>query len=102
VSIDVKRRRTYAGEESWFPVLEELGPSNLRRAFIVAGVSPRVAGNLVWFLEDQWLLDRHQTDTSRSRYRATLRDLDPERVLRRGRQLARPIPGLFKATRSAA
>lgn len=84
-------RRTYKGEELWFELLDELGPSRLRRAMIGSGVAARVAGNLVWFLEDQVVLDRHQTDTTRTRYRHQLQRLDIDQVRRVGRALA--IPG---------
>ena len=89
VRIEPKRRRTYAGEETWFPLLEELGPSRLRRAFIRCGVSPAIAGNLVWFLEDQLVLERNSSDKSRVSYRCILRALDPVEVLR----AARTTPG---------
>jgi hypothetical protein len=56
----------------------------------VAGLSPQVAGGIVWFLDDQRHLDRHQTDQSRVRYREALARLDPADV----RVLAnRSIPG---------
>lgn len=86
-------RRTYAGEEAWFGLLEELGHGGLRRAFIAAGETPTVAGNLVWFLEEQVTLDRHLNHASRSRYRRVLAALDPEKV----RKLARSIPGWFNS-----
>jgi hypothetical protein len=90
VALDQKKRRTYRGEEKWFPLLEELGFRRLRHAFIVAGLSPQVAGGIVWFLDDQRHLDRHQTDQSRVRYREALARLDPADV----RVLAnRSIPG---------
>lgn len=86
---EARRRRTYAGEEVWFPLLETFGPSKLRRAFIACGVPPRVAGNLVWFLEDQATLDRHLDPTTGVKYRRVLRELKPEEVGR----AARTIPG---------
>lgn len=91
VRIEPKRRRTYAGEETWFPLLEELGPSRLRRAFIRCGVSPAIAGNLVWFLEDQVSLERHFDAGTGVKYRQALRALDPVEVLR----AARTTPGQF-------
>ena len=91
--IDTKRRATYRGEGDWLPLLEVVGPSRLRRAFIDCGVSPQVAGNLVWFLEDQALLaDFAQSDHTRTRYRRILAELSPEEV----RAAARTIPGQFK------
>lgn len=87
-------RRTYRGEQEWFGLLEELGHAGLRRAFIAAGESPQVAGNLVWFLEEQVTLERHLTDTSRSRYRRVLAELDPD-------QVRRTIPGQFKSGHAA-
>jgi hypothetical protein len=85
--IEGKRRRTYAGEEAWFPLLEQHGPSALRRGLIEAGVSPQVAAGLVFFLEDQLTLAPHvQHQGTRTRYRATLAALDPSTV-------ARAIPG---------
>ncbi len=69
-------RRTYRGEEEWFPLLDELGHRGLRNAFIGAGVSAQTAMGLVFFLDDQRNLDRHQTSNSRARYRTVLRGLD--------------------------
>lgn len=93
---EIKRRR-YHGEEEWLPLLEELGPSALRRGYIVCGVPPQVAGNLVWFLEDQLTLDRTQTGMTRTRYRRILADLDPDEVAR----AARAIPGQFNSRLAA-
>ena len=90
-------RRTYAGEEAWFGLLDELGHAGLRRAFIAAGETPTVAGNLVWFLEEQRSLDRHLSKLSRHRYRCALDELDPDKV----RKLARSIPGWFNSERAA-
>jgi hypothetical protein len=85
-----KPRHTYRGEEQWFGLLEEFGPFRLRRAFIAAGQSATIAGNLVWFLEEQVTLDRHLSEFSRNKYRDILRDkLDPGKV----RALAQSIPG---------
>lgn len=82
-----KRRRTYAGEEAWFPLLDAFGPSRLRRGLIACGVTPQVAGNLVWFLEDQRdLRPLAQMANTRTRYREALAQLDPAEV-------ARAIPG---------
>ena len=92
----VQLRRTYRGEEEWFPLLEELGLAQLRRGFIGTGLSPATASGLAFFLHDQVTLERHQTDTSRSRYRAILRDLEPATV----RSCA--IGGLFNSRRRAA
>jgi hypothetical protein len=87
-------RRTYRGEEEWFELLDEVGHWTLRRAFIECGVSGAIAGNLVWFLEDQRRLDRHQGEGTRTKYRAILRDeLDPSLV----REAARAIPGYFNS-----
>ena len=90
-------RRTYRGEEEWFELLEELGPFTMRRALIAAGETPTVAGNLVWFLDEQVTLDRHLTERSRVRYRQALAELDPEKV----RAAARSIPGWFNSDRAA-
>ena len=87
--VEIKRRRTYAGEEVWFPLLEEHGLVKLRRAFISAGVTPQVAAGLVFFLVDQLELDRQQTESTRNRYRRILAELDPAEVAR----AARAIPG---------
>lgn len=92
--IETKRRRTYAGEEAWFPVLDELGHRGLRAGFIHAGVSPVVAGNLVFWLEDQARLDRHFSKEQGVQYRRILRGLDPVKV-------ARATPGQFNSTRWA-
>ncbi|MDA8316494.1 MAG: hypothetical protein M0010_15195 [Actinomycetota bacterium] len=91
-SLQPRRRRTYVGEEIWFPVLEDVGPTRLRRAFIRCGVSPAIAGNLVWFLEDQRSLDRHLAADTGVKYRRILAELDPDEVLR----AARTTPGQFK------
>lgn len=90
-------RRTYRGEEEWFGLLDDVGPFALRRAFIAAGETATVAGNLVWFLEEQVTLDRHLSERSRVKYRDALAELDPKRV----RELARAIPGWFKSDRAA-
>jgi hypothetical protein len=90
-------RRTYRGEDSWFAVLDELGHATLRRAFIAAGETPTIAGNLVWFLDEQRSLDRHLNRDSRTKYRRVLSELDPEKVAK----LGRAIPGWFKSDRAA-
>jgi hypothetical protein len=90
-------RRTYRGEEEWFALLDELGHGRLRRAFIAAGETPTVAGNLVWFLEEQVTLDRHLTEASRGRYRRLLEQLDPAKVA----ELGRAIPGWFNSGHAA-
>ncbi len=91
----VQLRRTYRGEEEWFELLGELTPSGLRRALIAAGVRPAVAGNLVWFLEDQVMLDRHLSEQSRKNYRHQLAELDVEKVRTAASKLA--IPGQFNS-----
>ena len=88
-------RRTYRGEEDWFPLLEEHGHRKLRAGLIRSGVTPVVAGQLVWFLDDQRHLDRHLDKASGVRYRRILRDLDPESV-------SRAIPRQSNWTRRAA
>jgi hypothetical protein len=90
-------RRTYRGEEAWFGLLEDLGHAGLRRAFIAAGETPTVAGNLVWFLDEQVTLVRHLNEKSRQRYRRVLAELDPAKV----RKLAASIPGWFNSERAA-
>lgn len=89
VNIDAKRRRTYAGEEAWFPLLRDLGMRRLRGALMACGLSAVVAGNVVWWLDDQATLDRHFEHKSGVRYRDILGELDPEEV----RRAARTIPG---------
>lgn len=69
-------RRTFRGEEEWFPLLEEYGHRALRNAFIEAGIPAQTAMGLVFFLDDQLHLERHQTDKSRVRYRRLLSQLD--------------------------
>jgi hypothetical protein len=92
-------RRTFNGEEAWFPLLEDLGHRGLRVALIEAGLTPQLAGGVVWFLDDQRHLDRHQSDKSRNRYRRELDELDPDAI----RALARrAIPGLFNSRHAAA
>lgn len=75
-----KPRRTFNGEGPWVQLLAQVGPSALRMAFIESGVTPPVAGNLVWFLEDQQMLNRTQTPKTRTRYRQQLADLDITQV----------------------
>jgi len=82
-------RRTFRGEERWFALLEEMGPRRFRAALILLGVSPAIAGNIVWFLDDQRQLERHLTEPTRGKYRKILSGLDPDKV-------RRAIPGLFK------
>ncbi len=83
-------RRIYNGEDRWFPLLEELGHRRLRRGLIEAGIPASTAAGLVFFLEDQMHLDRHQAEKSRNRYRSVLNSLDPATVA----DLAtRAIPG---------
>ncbi len=89
VPLDAKRRRTYRGEERWFGLLEELGHSRLRRALIESGVSAAQAGGLVFFIEDQMTLERHQDQKTRSRHRRILAGLDP------GTVRSRAMPGLL-------
>ncbi|MHB1519301.1 MAG: hypothetical protein ACYCVN_12445 [Acidimicrobiales bacterium] len=85
-----RARRNYRGEERWFPLLERYGHSALRRGFMDAGVSPTLAGQLVWFLDEQLSLDRSTAGTSRSRYRHVLAELDPDLI---SRSANRAIPG---------
>ena len=91
VALNPKRRRTYNGEDAWFGLLEELGHRGLRAALVAAGVTPQVAAGLVFFIEDQKLLDRAPLGAAtKSRYRQVLAGLDPAKV----RRLAtRPIGG---------
>lgn len=86
-------RRTYRGEDQWFPVLEELGHSGFRQALIELGQTPAVASNLVFFVEEQMTLRRHFSEQGRKKYRRLLAELDPEKV----RKLARSIPGWFNS-----
>lgn len=90
-------RRTYRGEELWFPLLEEYGHSGLRQALIEAGQAPAVASNLVFFIEEQMTLRRHFSEPGRKRYRRLLADLDPERV----RKLAHSTPGWVSSGQAA-
>lgn len=90
-------RRTYRGEQAWFGVLDRVGHRALRRAFIQSGIPARVAGELVFFVEDQMMLERHQSERSRVRYRDFLEGLDPREVERLAR---RAIPGLFNSPSS--
>lgn len=93
----IKRRR-YGVEEQWFPLLEDFGHAGLRMALIRAGQSPQVAGNLVWFLEDQLTLERALSQSTRTNYRGLLAELDPAKVRRLA---ARPIPGQFNSGHAA-
>lgn len=83
-------RARYNGEERWFSLLDDLGPRKLREGFIANGVTPAIAGAVVWFIDDQRRLERRQTDTSRTRYRRILAELDPDTV-------SRAIPGLISS-----
>lgn len=86
-------RRTYRGEGDWIPLLQRIGHRRLRLALIASGVSPTLAGQIVWFLDEQLHLDRHLTADSRTKYRRILDGLDIGAVA----QIAdRAIPGLFK------
>jgi hypothetical protein len=85
-------RRRYNGEEDWIPLLQRIGHRRLRLALIASGVSPTLAGQVVWFLDEQLHLDRHLGEASRTKYRRVLEGLDVARVA----DLAdRAIPGLF-------
>ncbi len=79
---ETQLRHTYRGEEAWFPLLEAHGHRGLRAGFLAEGVSPTVAGQLVWFLDEQLHLDRHLSKEARGRYRRILEGLDPDRVNR--------------------
>jgi hypothetical protein len=81
-----QRRRLYVGEEQWFGLLQEVGLPALRRGFLAAGVTPTVAGQLVWFLYEQLTLDRALSGTSRTRYREELERLDYDIVAREARR----------------
>jgi len=95
----VQLRRTYRGEERWFELLDVLGHRALRNAFIAEGVSPQTAMGLVFFIDDQRHLDRHQTQQSRTRYRRQLEGLDLATVA----ELAnRAIPGQRDSVPAAA
>jgi hypothetical protein len=87
-------RRTYRGEEAWFDLLEHAGPFALRQAFIAAGETVTVAGNLVWFLQEQQTLERHFSTEARVKYRRRLAELDPTKV-------ARSIPGWVSSRQAA-
>ena len=73
-------RATYRGEEKWFDLLDEVGPFALRRAFIDAGLSPSVAGGVVFFLDEQRTLDRHFSPDQRTNYRRLLAEFDPDEI----------------------
>lgn len=95
--VEIRRRRTYAGEEEWFALLDMLTHGQLRRGFIASGVTPAVAGNLVFFIEEQRALDRHFSRNQAVKYRRILAELDPLEVAR----AARTIPGQFNQQRAA-
>lgn len=96
---DISRRRTFRGEEAWFPLLGEVGPAALRSGLIAAEVAPAMAGNLVWFLHDQMTLDRSLSEHTRSNYRKILATLDVEVVAKAAR---RALPGLLNSAPLAA
>lgn len=81
-----QRRRTYAGEERWFGLLQEVGLPALRRGFLGAGASTTLAGQLTWFLYEQLTLDRAMSSESRVRYRRELDRLDYDAVAREARR----------------
>jgi hypothetical protein len=81
-----QRRRFYLGEERWFGLLQEVGLPALRRGFLGAGMSPTVAGQLVWFLYEQLTLDRSLSAASRRKYRDELDRLDYDIVAREARR----------------
>jgi hypothetical protein len=58
-----------------------------------------VAGRLVFFLEDQIRLDRHQSESSRNRFRRVLKDLDPKEV---ANLASRPVPRQFNSVPARA
>ena len=82
-----RARRTYGSEGPWLELLDDVGLPELRAAFIAAGATPTVAGNLVWFLEEQRTLSRHLSRNARAGYRRVLLELDRDEV----RELARGI-----------
>jgi|HubBroStandDraft_6_1064221.scaffolds.fasta_scaffold667821_3 hypothetical protein len=89
-------RHTYRGEKDWFEFLEAVGHREARARFMYWGdLSATVAGQLVWFLDEQIHLDRHLTERSRVRYRDILDTLDLDRV-------NRPIPRQFNSGMAAA
>lgn len=94
---NIARRRSYRGEEEWFSLLEEVGFPALRSGFIEAGVSPTIAGNLVWFLHEQDTLDRSLSEPSRLKYRKILATLDRSAVEAAAR---RASPGWRNSPRS--
>jgi hypothetical protein len=89
IQLPTKRRR-YGVEREWLPLLGA-GHSALRSALIATGVSAPVAGNLVWFLEDQATLDRSLSERTRNNYRHVLEGLDRTAVEAALRM--RAIPG---------
>lgn len=98
VQFPIKRRRPGNGEEAWLELLDELGHVRLRAALIEAGMPPQVAGNIVWFLEDQTTLDRALSRATRNRYRHALAEYNTAEV----RRLAtRAIPGQFNSRHAA-
>lgn len=87
---EIRRRRTYRGEDAWFELLDRFGFRALRAGFVACGVTPQVAGGIVWFLDDQRMLDRSQTDSTRNRYRQILATLSPSEV---AKAAAEAFPG---------
>jgi hypothetical protein len=75
-------RRTYRGEERFLPLLEEFDLAHIRIGLIRLGISPTLAQGVVFFLDDQRSLDRHQSVTSRCAYRRVLREITPEDLRR--------------------
>jgi hypothetical protein len=91
-------RRTYGCEAEFLPIFQEVGHRVMRAAFIELGVTAQLAGNLVWFLDDQVELDRHLSESTRTRLRSELAKYDPAEVL----ATARAIGGLFNSGALAA
>jgi hypothetical protein len=75
--------RPYPPDARWAELLDDVGPTALRGAFIDAGVAPQVAGGLVFFIDDQARGERHVNSSTAARYRRTLRGLSPARLRRR-------------------
>jgi hypothetical protein len=58
----------------------DVGHRGLRLGLIDAGVPPSQAAGIVFFIDDQLHLDRHQSEGARKQYRKVLSGLDPEAV----------------------
>jgi hypothetical protein len=92
-------RRRYGVEKDYLPLLVRMGHSKLRHGFIAVGVSSATTGGLIFFLEDQITLNRHQEGHTRAAYRKILEGLNIDEVIAAADNFAAdpPIMHTFRA-----